>query len=152
MNKKIILLVSLILLVLLSGCIQEQKLSEQELEEKAKECFYSIDEVKFPNFNNYSIKTTDFQITQKNSIHSTQYSNWENICWECGIDERSKGLCKEDFEKCKAFKGNIRVYEFQVKKEIQVPKELDIYVSRVILKDDGEPIGCYVSAFVTKFY
>lgn len=149
MNSKI--LVSLILLVLFSGCVQEQKLSEQELEEKAKECFYNMDEITFESFNFYKVNSTDFYVTQKTSAHSTQYSNWENVCVNCAINNEAIGLCKENIEKCKSFNGNIHIYEFSLNENIQVPREIEIYEAKAVLNDNGEPIGCYTSSFINTY-
>ncbi|MBU2477091.1 hypothetical protein KKG83_06490 [Candidatus Micrarchaeota archaeon] len=135
MNKKaIIVILALLAFVLFSGCDGEKKLSDEEIEKKAKEYFYSIpdgDIVGFP------MKTSDFVLVSSESTHTSKYKLSD---WECDYCINFKERCSMTTEECKSYNGSINVYNFESKEEMPLGRSA---WGKVVLRNNGEPIFYY---------
>lgn len=133
MNKKIILTCVLILFLLFAGCTQ--KLSEKQLEEKAKQNFYSLEAVDIFgisfNASDFVLKNTEFIYTKDLDLYA----------FDC--DTVLSGSCTLTENEFYALNEKVYVYDFQLKEEAK--RDDRTVWGKVILKSDGTLIANYIN-------
>ncbi len=133
MNKKTILIIILFLSVLFSGCTQ--KLTEQQLEEKAKEEFYELEDADV--FGVY-FKASDFILGKSEILFPQEIKLFD---FEC--KGALSGNCLMTENEFYSLNEKVHIYNFQLKEETK--RDDRTMWGKVILKNNGEVIAKYIN-------
>jgi len=135
MNSKNILFFMVFLLILFAGCNETKKLSEKELEEKAKEKFYGLDEV---DIIGVSFEPSDFILKETEVIYPKEFDLYMFNC-ELALEEE----CLMTEDEFYSLNERVYVYGFELKEEKK--REDRTMWGKVILKNNGEVIAAYIN-------